>query len=345
MCSDLSDTNHNPGADAARDGDDHPPCERGGRNDPLPLKEPVRDTTALPSEKNPPLDVSTSDAADKEPRSRPEATRPLLDDEAWEIERLTWLEHRDSRAKSNPKSVSSSKPLAAVRQRLESILSLAERKYGVTRIIGGGASLEQCLFLILRRGWDFKKASKAIRILESHYIDWNELRVSTIGEIFELIAPLKCSDLEDRVRRMKTFLQTVVDEYNDLNNDLFRLMEFELLRRFLVGVEILGKANAYVFLQCYRNELAKKNEDEADPAKLLIISPESMRVGIRLGIIKKTQSTNVARQDFWRIMGPSDDYRFQNVLVQHAETFCFPKNPHCKDCFLKDDCQYFKERT
>jgi endonuclease III len=227
---------------------------------------------------------------------------------------------------------------------MTSLLNTMQKKYGVTKMIGGGASLEQCLFLILREGWDFKKASKAVRKLESHFIDWNEVRVSSKSELVQLLAPLKCADMDKRVIRMKEFLETLMNEFTDLDNEMFKSMDFEPLRRFAVGAKELGKSNAYVFLQCYKTERLKKPGEGDEKDKVLVISPESMRVAIRLGCIRKTQSANAARKEFMKILKPSDYLRFQNLMAQHGDVFCFTKNPLCQECFLRDQCKFAKGR-
>jgi len=233
---------------------------------------------------------------------------------------------------------------ATNKSRLKSCLAKMEKKYGVTKMIGGSASLEQCLFLIIREGWDFKKASKSVRTLEADFIDWNEVRVSTVGELVEKLAPLKCADMEDRMVRVKEFLNVVMHEFCILDNDMFKPMEYEPLRRFMMGSAAIGKANACIILQCHMAEQDKKGLSDKEKEKFFVIAPESMRVGIRLGVIKKTQSINAARSEFLKMVSFSEGLRFQNLMVRHGEKICFSKNPNCADCFLNDLCDFFKSR-
>lgn len=232
----------------------------------------------------------------------------------------------------------------ANKTRLKSCLAKMDKKYGVTKVIGGGASLEQCLFLIIREGWDFKKASKTVRTLEAAFIDWNEARVSTVGELIEKLHPLICADLRERMLRVKEFLNAVMNEFCVVDNDMFKPMEYESLRRFMMGTPSLGKANACIVLQCFMSEQDKKGLSEKEKEKFFVISPESMRVGIRLGIIKKTQSINAARAEFLKMVRPAESLRFQNLMVRHGEKICFSKNPNCAECFLSDGCDFFKSR-
>jgi len=231
---------------------------------------------------------------------------------------------------------------ATNKARTKTCLARMEKKYGVTKVIGGGASLEQCIFLIIREGWDFKKASKSVRALEADFIDWNEVRVSTVGELVEKLAPLKCSDMRERMARMRDFLNAVMNEFCVLDNDMFKAMEYEPLRRFLMGLKALGRANACIVLQSFMAEQDKKGLSDKEKEKFFVLAPDSMRVGIRLGIIKKTQSIIAARAEFLKMIPPSENLRFQNLMVRHGEKVCFSKNPNCEDCFLSDLCDFFK---
>lgn len=228
--------------------------------------------------------------------------------------------------------------------RMTALLKGMEKKYGVTKLIGTGASLEQCMFLILREGWDFKKASRAIRTLEAGFIDWNEVRVSSVAELDAALSFLKCADMPARLGRLRDFLEALMNEFNDLGGDMFDEMEFEPLRRLLINIDGLGRANAYMFLQLYMSEMAKQPKSEVDKDKVLVVAPESMRVAIRLGILKKTQSANLARKEFMKLLGPRDYVRFQNLFVRHAESVCLSKNPQCTECFLSGSCDFFKSR-
>jgi endonuclease III len=70
------------------------------------------------------------------------------------------------------------------------------------------------------------------------------------------------------------------------------------------------------------------------------MSPDALRVGIRLGLIKKTGSLNVGRKEFEKILDSTEYIAFQHLFVRHAETFCKSKNPLCESCFLNTVCKF-----
>lgn len=226
--------------------------------------------------------------------------------------------------------------------RVKTILAAMEKKYGSVKTIGTGSSLTQCIFQIFRQGWDFKKASRAVRILESSFIDWNEVRISPVRELTEALTALKCADMDSRVERVKGFLQEVFDGCQKQDENLFHDMDYESIRRLLMSNTALGRAAASVFLQILRFEM-EKQPDPGVEDKLLVVSPETMRVAIRIGFLKKTQSSNVARQEFEKFIQPKEYLRFQYLTVLHAEKYCFSKNPSCADCFLSKSCAFFKK--
>ena len=110
-------------------------------------------------------------------------------------------------------------------------------------------------------------------------------------------------------------------------------------RKVIANIAPLGMANAYIFLQCLQDAL---DQAPSRSSKNLVMSTEALRVGIRLGLIKKTGSLNVGCKEFGKLLEPADYIAFQHFFVRHAEMACFSKNPKCESCFLNSLCKYFK---
>ncbi len=220
------------------------------------------------------------------------------------------------------------------KKKMRDLLDRLARKYGVTRLSSQEAGLELCVYLIFRQGWDYKKAAKATSAVIDEFVDLNELRVSYIREVCEVLDFLKYKDLREKAGLVIAFLKEVYEEYDCMPSD-FSEMGFEEVRKFFSTIQPLGKSNAYVFLQ-----LLKKEMDGAGAGKpqILVMSSEGLRVAIRLGVIKKTGSQNVGRKELMKLIDPSDYVRFQNFFVRHGDELCKSKAPLCQDCFLKSFC-------
>jgi endonuclease III len=228
--------------------------------------------------------------------------------------------------------------LAQLKKKMREVMASMKKRYGATKLPRKEPGVDLLVYLVLREGWDFRKANRCVKILEDTFVDWNEIRVSFPRELAEATAFLQYDKLYEKIHRFKDVLKEVFQEYNRINLDFLREADFEETRHIFASIEALGKANAYIFLQCLRNEL---EEVVGDGSETLVMSTESLRVGIRLGLIKKTSSHNVGRKAFTKLLAPADYFAFQNYFVRHAESLCRSKAPLCKECFLSSICKYF----
>lgn len=229
--------------------------------------------------------------------------------------------------------------LAQQKKKMRNVMERMKKKYGVVKLINKDADIAQCLYLVLREGWDYRKATKALKKISEEYVDWNEVRVSYNKELCETIAFVKYADIDKKVERIKEILQDVFNDYNSLDFDFLVDMDFEEILSYFLELTPLGKSNSLVFLQCLQDGI---DGIESNHSQTLVMSTDALRVGVRLGLIKKTSSHNVARKEFSKILDPSAYFEFQNRFVRHGEELCRSKNPLCKDCFLNSVCKYYK---
>jgi endonuclease-3 len=69
--------------------------------------------------------------------------------------------------------------------------------------------LEQFLYALLREGATREQADRAFRNLQEHFFDWNEVRVSSLREVEEVLEDMP--DAENRANRLINFLQEVFE--------------------------------------------------------------------------------------------------------------------------------------
>ena len=144
------------------------------------------------------------------------------------------------------------------KRKLRKVLKRMERRYGPLSLAPDGPDIGQCIYLVLRENWSIRKALRAWRKLLKDFIDWNEVRVSTHKEIRESIEFTGYPDLDDKIDRIKGILDGVFERYNRLQLDFLKEQDFDETRKFFVNLAPLGKANAYIFLQCLQNEPTNK---------------------------------------------------------------------------------------
>src|ERR1700722_13947 len=69
--------------------------------------------------------------------------------------------------------------------------------------------LEQFIFAICREGTTREQAENAYRSLQERFFDWNEIRVSSVHELADVLEGL--GEAETRAQRIIDFLQEVFE--------------------------------------------------------------------------------------------------------------------------------------
>src|SRR5262245_52974505 len=70
--------------------------------------------------------------------------------------------------------------------------------------------LEHFLYAICREGTTREQANQAFAALKQRFFDWNEVRVSLVREVADVLAPV-LTDADARARRIIDFLQQVFE--------------------------------------------------------------------------------------------------------------------------------------
>ncbi|MEW5951447.1 MAG: endonuclease III [Elusimicrobiota bacterium] len=69
----------------------------------------------------------------------------------------------------------------------------------------------------------------------------------------------------------------------------------------------------------------------------IVVDTHVKRISYRLGLTKQTNPQKIEK-DLMNLIEKKDWGYFSHALVFHGRTFCFARNPKCKDCFLNNIC-------
>ena len=217
---------------------------------------------------------------------------------------------------------------AAAKARLVEVLRGLEKAHGKVYVLPEEPPLDHAVFLVLRDDWDWKKAQKALRILQNEFVDWNEVRVSTPAELRGALAQLGDKDLDVKIEKIRTLLAALWKERNATSLDFIREMETESRRRLLSALGVLTPAQVQVLLQWL-----------SGPQPLLV-HPNAVRVLTRIGVIPRVHSESGARKVLEKLVDPDEIYPFQAYLTQHGEDVCQAKSPRCGECAIVELCAF-----
>jgi endonuclease III len=194
--------------------------------------------------------------------------------------------------------------------------------------------LEELVYAICREGSTPADADASYARLRKAFIDWNEVRVSTVQEVGEILRPLSAPG--SRAKRIIGLLQEVFEATYTF--DLGELTKKGLkdtarkLRFYKEGV------NDYAVAWVVQRTLG---------GHAIPLDEPTLRVLTRLGVVEDVdpESLEAVRGSIEHIIPKTRGPEFTDLMSVHAKELCIEKDPRCPACPLKTECPVGIENT
>jgi len=217
---------------------------------------------------------------------------------------------------------------AATKAKFLEILRALEKPYGKVVVLPEEPTLDHAVFLLLRESWDYRKAQRALRILQKEYVDWNEVRVTSPAELKSALRELGDKDLDVRVEKIRALLAALWKERNATSLEFLKEMETDSRRRLLTNLGVLPQGVVQVLLQCMAGR---------EP---LLVHPSAVRTLTRIGLVDRVHSEGAARRVLEKLVDPDELHSFQMLVTQHGEDVCQARSPRCGECAVVALCRF-----
>ena len=132
------------------------------------------------------------------------------------------------------------------KKKLATVVKAIEKAWGPIHLPVDHSLLDQSVYLILRENWDYRKATKALLMLQQDFVDWNEIRVTTAGELRGSLAPMGDRDVDVKIERIRTLLGSLYRDRNGVDMDFLRDEDEDERKRFLYGLRAFGDAQVEI---------------------------------------------------------------------------------------------------
>ena len=194
--------------------------------------------------------------------------------------------------------------------------------------------LEELIYAICREGSTPADADAAYARLRKVFIDWNEIRVSTVQEVGEVLRPL--SGPGTRGKRIIGLLQEVFEATYTF--DLGELAKKGLKDAARKLRFYKGSVNDYAVAWVVQSTLG---------GHAIPLDEPTLRVLRRLGVVEDVDPDNLdaVRGSVEHVIAKTRGPEFTDLLSIHAKELCTEKDPHCAACPLKNDCPTGIENT
>src|SRR6185312_4739473 len=187
--------------------------------------------------------------------------------------------------------------------------------------------LEELIYAACREGTTTADADRAYAALRKTFIDWNEVRVSTVQEVADTLRPLPQPGA--RAKRIIALLQAVFEErYSyDLSDILKKGLKdtARKLRFYKEGV------NDFAVAWVVQRTLG---------GHAMPLDGPTLRVLQRLGVAEpgEPDSLEAIRGSIEHVIPKNRGAELTELLSIHAKELCIDGTPRCAACPLKGEC-------
>ncbi|MEZ6140245.1 MAG: hypothetical protein R3B84_06705 [Zavarzinella sp.] len=193
--------------------------------------------------------------------------------------------------------------------------------------------IDEVVYGILRENATSENADAAFNQLITQFIDWNEIRVSTVQELCDVLFML--SDVGPRAQRIISLLQEWFSlTYSYDMQDITSKGVKEGVRK----IARLQAANDYLQAWITQRSLG---------GHALPIDESTLRPLVRLEILDSETSISQARTSMEHLIPKAKGIQFIELLTDFSHQLCSDQ-PACQDCPMLADCpvgQQNKKKT
>ena len=214
--------------------------------------------------------------------------------------------------------------------------------------------LEELLYAICREGATPAEADAGYARMKKAFVDWNEVRVSTVQEVSEVLRPLPNPGL--RAGWIIGVLHAVFEmnysyDLEELEKKGLKQAARQLTRYFdAKDLEKLGLKQAAKQIDRFKqvNDFAvawviqRRLGGHAIP-----LDGPTLRVLTRLGVVEdaEPESLETLRGSIEHLIPKTRGPEFTDLMSIHARELCTEKDPNCSACPLRNDCPTGIENT
>ncbi|HOX38257.1 MAG TPA: hypothetical protein PL033_09760 [Candidatus Brocadiia bacterium] len=188
------------------------------------------------------------------------------------------------------------------------------------------------LILAVLEGCDTptSKANEAIAAARRNFVDWNEVRVSSVGEIADCLTCL--GDMaRQKAASLKSLLNGVCESKRGISLNFLRELTVSQAQAYLASLPGTDeRAVGAVLLTCMNSPNLP-----LDDAGALLCQ--------RLGLLDAGRVTQKSKRELEGIIGKDGLLLFHRFMAEHARNHCAGDIPNCPACIARAECRFALE--
>ncbi|WP_169973938.1 endonuclease III domain-containing protein [Tautonia rosea] len=210
-------------------------------------------------------------------------------------------------------------------QMLDKIQPLLAKRYKPGPREAKMSVLEAVLFGICHEGTTREQANQAMSRFRDAFFDWNELRVSSVGEIQDTLTGLPQPEV--KAQRIRRFLRQLFSKTYKF--DLDHLGKKPLKESIKTLQEFEAMQSDFVLATVIQQALGGHAMPVDDPIR---------RCLVRLGFAEEETPVESIRATLERAVPKTRGPEFTDLLEELAHDPCVADDPNCPECVLVKLC-------
>src|SRR4051812_41594079 len=210
-------------------------------------------------------------------------------------------------------------------QLLNEVHTLLKKRYKLEPRTDRLSVLEAIVYGICHEGTTREQANQALNRFRDHFFDWNEVRVSSIEEIRDVLAGQP--DAEERATSLRRFLRQLFEKTYAFSLDALAKKPLKESVKSLQDFEAL--ASDYVLATVIQQALG---------GHAIPVDAPMLRALERLGVVEDSTDVPSVRSLLERAVPKNRGSEFVDLMEELAHDTCAPGPPDCPRCELRKIC-------
>jgi endonuclease III len=199
------------------------------------------------------------------------------------------------------------------------------KNYGRPHAHATRPAMEEMLVGILADGASERRGASALSAISRHFVDWNEVRVSSPCEIASAMPEL--AGAVDKAALVRTVLQRIYDLSNEMTLDFLKEKSPADAAKFIEDMPGFPEA------ALARATLLVLGHEAFPP------TPRVMKVCRRLALLPDGRDPAALTHLIQGMVPKQGMFEFHWLLSEHAKNTCRPEEPSCGACGFRSDCR------
>jgi len=176
------------------------------------------------------------------------------------------------------------------------------------------------------------EAVQAYRRLKTAFVDWNEVRISSVKEIQEVFEGVP--DALELAIFVKDFLEQLHRENQSVSLEFLVEKNLADIRRYLKGIKGVDPATIGMVLRLRKDYPS------------LPINSAMERSMVRLGLVRPGGKRDQQEKQLHTMIDPEQAISFHHFFLDHSRETCPPdeEKVQCGSCLIRRSCNYYERR-